>query len=229
MKLFKTYGPVKDVEMASEENGQSKGFAFVEFDDEQDAQAAVGANNYELKKRRIAVTLADSRARARNRNLTSEAGLGRRAETKSRSIRVRNLLPATQEGLLQQVLEKHALVKRVEVFQDKNEAVVELENAAEAGKLLLRTEPILFNDNPLQLTEETQSGTSRSRPSAPPAKTGGLFVPRAAVSRPRAGLGQARKPGIGAKATATAAPSTSTTPSQGRGQDDFRKMLAGNR
>lgn len=31
------------------------------------AQAAVGANNYELKKRRIAVTLADSRVRARNR------------------------------------------------------------------------------------------------------------------------------------------------------------------
>jgi hypothetical protein len=27
----------------------------------------VGANNYELKKRRIAVTLADSRVRARNR------------------------------------------------------------------------------------------------------------------------------------------------------------------
>lgn len=45
-------------------------------------------------------------------------------------MRVRNLPPATQEGLLQQVLEKHALVKRVEVFQDQNEAVVELENAA---------------------------------------------------------------------------------------------------
>jgi RNA recognition motif-containing protein len=217
--------------MASEENGQSKGFAFVEFDDERDAQAAVGANNYELKKRRIAVTLADSRVRARNRNLTSETGLGRQAETKSRSIRVRNLPPATQEGLLQQVLEKHALVKRVEVFKDKNEAVVELENAAEAGKLLLRTEPILFNDNPLQLSEESQSG--RSRPSAPPAKTGGLFVPRtAAVSRPRAGLGQTRKPGIGAKMTATATPSTSTMssqPQQGRGQDDFRKMLTSNR
>lgn len=45
-------------------------------------------------------------------------------------MRVRNLPRATQEGLLQQVLEKHALVKRVEVLQDRNEAVVELENAA---------------------------------------------------------------------------------------------------
>ena len=101
----------------------------------------------------------------------------------------------------------------------------------EAGKLVLRTEPILFNNKTLQLSEETQGGSSRSRPSAPPAKTGGLFVPRAAVSRPRAGLGQARKPGIGAKAVATATPSTGGTsrPQQGRGQDDFRKMLTSNR
>lgn len=82
------YGPVKEVRMATEQNGQSKGFAFVEFEEEvrapftftsriyfehvsvcvqKDAQAALGANNYELKKRRIAVTLADSRVRARNR------------------------------------------------------------------------------------------------------------------------------------------------------------------
>ena len=45
-------------------------------------------------------------------------------------MRVRNLPPNTQEGLLQQVLEKHAQVKRVEVFQNSNEADVELENAA---------------------------------------------------------------------------------------------------
>ena len=45
-------------------------------------------------------------------------------------MHVRGLPPATQEGLLQQVLEKHALVKRVELFTSQNEAVVELENAA---------------------------------------------------------------------------------------------------
>ena len=183
------------------------------------------------------------------RNLANETGLGHQAETRSRSVRVRNLPPATQEGLLQQALEKRALVKRVEVIQDLNEAIVELENTAvsspllsdglhlliflqEAGKLLLQTEPILFNDNVLQISEEKMGGPSRSRPSAPPAKTGGLFVPRATVSRPRAGLGHARKPGIGggAKASAAATPSTSTPsfqPHQGRGQDDFRKMLAG--
>ena len=44
-------------------------------------------------------------------------------------MRVRNLPAGTQEGLLQQVLEKHAHVKRVEVFEDLGEAEVELENA----------------------------------------------------------------------------------------------------
>ncbi|KZP31530.1 hypothetical protein FIBSPDRAFT_776202 [Athelia psychrophila] len=231
-KLFKTYGPVKDVRMAAEENGQSKGFAFVEFEDQKDAQAAVAANNYELKKRRIAVTLADSRVRARNRNMENQSGLGRQAETRSRSVRVRGLPPATQEGLLQQTLEKHALIKRVEVFLDLNEAVVELENAAEAGKLLLRTEPLVFNGNTLRLSEETSSGTGRSRPAAPLPKTGGMFVPRAAKSRPRAGLGAARKSIPAAQTTpapSISAPSTSATsiPQQGRGQDDFRKMLSG--
>jgi squamous cell carcinoma antigen recognized by T-cells 3 len=65
-----------------------------------------------------------------NRNVTSGSGLGTFAETRSRSVRIRNLPPATQEGLLQQVLEKHASIKRVEVFQNLNEAAVELENPA---------------------------------------------------------------------------------------------------
>lgn len=96
--------------------------------------------------------------------------------------------------------------------------------------MLLRTEPILFNDNPLQLSEETPGGSSRSRLSAPPAKTGGMFVPRTAISRPRAGLGKARKLGIGAITNATAPSSAPLSePQQGRGQDDFRKMLSGDR
>lgn len=56
---------------------------------------------------------------------------------KSRSVRVRGLPPATQEGLLQQALEKEAEgVKRVEVFMDSCEAVVELET--QQVRILLR-------------------------------------------------------------------------------------------
>jgi hypothetical protein len=48
----------------------------------------------------------------------------------SRSIKLTGLAPRTQEGLLQQALEKVAKVKRVEVFADPAEAVVEFASAA---------------------------------------------------------------------------------------------------
>jgi hypothetical protein len=73
--------------MALDADSHSKGFAFVEFEEEvgyfyqefyffstltrfseqADAVKALGANNYELKKRRIAVTLSDTRVRSRRR------------------------------------------------------------------------------------------------------------------------------------------------------------------
>ena len=52
------------------------------------------------------------------------------AEARTRSIRITNLPPATQEGLLQQMLEKTVPVSRVEVFIDKQEAIVELKTPA---------------------------------------------------------------------------------------------------
>ncbi|KAI6030527.1 hypothetical protein F5J12DRAFT_296247 [Pisolithus orientalis] len=224
--LFSRYGPVKDIRLAEDKNGQLKGFAFIEFQNDADARSALSANNYELKKRRIAVTLADMRVRAKNRE-SSDTGLGRRAEARNRSVRIRNLPPDAQEGLLQQVLEKLAAVKRVEILLEEREAIVELENAAEAGKLTLRTEPIVFKGVNLDISEELPSGTA---PAGPPVKTGGaMFVPRTAVSRPRAGLGRARKPGIGSAAVAAnrgRGQSTASSGGQaGKSQNDFRKML----
>lgn len=219
-KVFETYGPIKEIRLAEDKSGQPKGFAFIDFESEMDARAALAANNYELKNRRIAVTFTDSRVRAKNKEGVTETGLGRRADARNRSVRVRNIPSGTQEGLLHQLLEKHSLVKRTEIFAALNEAVVELENPAEAGKLLLRTEPIMLSGNVLQFSEE-HAGPSRSQPVAPPPETRGMFVPRAAGSRPRAGLGRARKPG------ATQTTSSAQLPEQQgkKGQDDFRKML----
>ncbi|KAF8964174.1 hypothetical protein BDZ97DRAFT_1816638 [Flammula alnicola] len=222
-KLFSTYGPVKDVRIALEDNGHAKGFAFVEFEEAKDAQTALAANNYELKKRRIAVTLADPRVRARHK---SDTGLSRVAEARNRSVRIKNLPPATQEGLLQQVLEKIVPVKRVEVFLEKREAVVELENPADAGRLLLRTEPIVFGGNTLDLSEDVPSS---HLPGASHQSEGStLFKPRRlGPSKPKAGLGF-KKPGNIARSEAPSAQSPATRPassSGGRGQDDFRKML----
>lgn len=64
------------------------------------------------------------------RNINPDTGLGAKAEVRSRSVRVRNLPPDTQEALLQQAMEKITTVKRVVVLAAKNEAVVELENAS---------------------------------------------------------------------------------------------------
>lgn len=219
-KVFQTYGKVKDIRMAADDDGHARGYAFVEYENPNDARAALGANNHELKRRRIAVTLSDPRVRARHRTIT-ETGLTRTAEIRQRSVRIRGLPPHTQEGLLQQSLEKIASVRRVEVFEDKHEAVVELESAAEAGKLLLRTEPIVFNDHTLQLSED-----DRQDKSAPPPKAGGMFVPRkAGPSRPKAGLGFTRAKGKGESSAGAAG--GSGTAAGAKGQKDFRNMLMG--
>jgi len=49
-----------------------------------------------------------------------------RTEARARRVRLYDLPPGTQEGLLQQELEKIVPVKRVEVFQSRHEAQVEL-------------------------------------------------------------------------------------------------------
>ncbi|KLO06957.1 hypothetical protein SCHPADRAFT_670625 [Schizopora paradoxa] len=216
-KLFKTYGTVKDVRMATDEAGHSKGFAFVEFEDESTAQRALQANNHDLKNRRMAVTMSDSRIRARRPDYTT-----RIADIKSRSLRIRNLPEGTQEGLLQQALEKTARVKRVEVFQDISEAVVELESVAEAGRLILAQEPITFNDKILKFSEEPQL---KHRP--PTDGSSSIFVPRAAASKPRAGIGAGKKrqPVASSSSNAPKDPAPAASSSIGKGQDDFRKLL----
>lgn len=50
------------------------------------------------------------------------------AERRSRTVRLHNLPEGTQEGLLQQALEKIVPVKRLEVFARSNEANAELNN-----------------------------------------------------------------------------------------------------
>jgi squamous cell carcinoma antigen recognized by T-cells 3 len=58
----------------------------------------------------------------------------------------------------------------------------------------------------------------------PPVAAAGAFVPRKAVSRPKAGLGHAKNIGKGSVNTAQGSNPTSSQP---KGQDDFRKMLGG--
>ncbi|KAH8825051.1 hypothetical protein DL96DRAFT_1737005 [Flagelloscypha sp. PMI_526] len=208
-KVFKTYGNLKEVRVALDHEGKCKGFAFVEFSEPDEATP---------------VTLVDPKARGRSK---MEENSKNKSEYENRSVHVYNLPDGTQEGLLQQVLEKIAKIKRVEVLSDTNEALVELENASEAGKLLLRLEPIIFQDVELKIVEVRET----KKPSAPPPKAGGMFVPRAATtSRPRAGLGHTRKAPAAATSRGPRQEAQSggdASSSQPKGQNDFRKMLGG--
>ncbi|TRM63998.1 hypothetical protein BD626DRAFT_547754 [Schizophyllum amplum] len=224
-KVFKSYGTLKEVRIATDpKDATCKGFAFIEFENEKDAVAGLAANNHELKRRRMAVTMANTSTRAKFKNQAqADTGLGRQDEIRSRSLMIKNLPPDADDGRLQQALEKVTKVKRVEVFKDKNEAAVELESTADIGNLALRTEPIMFNGQPLTLVFEGGGSAKAKDPKA----GGGMFVPRAAASRPRAGLGHARKPPVGAAQQAAAGPNSGASgskPAEGRGQDDFRKI-----
>ncbi|CAE6382645.1 unnamed protein product [Rhizoctonia solani] len=215
-QLFGQFGAIKEIRIATEADGSAKGYAFIEFEQESSASQALSMNNHELKKRRIAVTIADSRVHAKHKN-EEHAGLTRKAEQRSRSIRVKNVPADATDGLLQQTFEKLAPVVSVQVQEGKGEAIVELKHASDVGKLLLLAEPITFNGVALALSEESAS-------KAPSKPTAG-FVPRAAASRPRAGLGS-KKAGIGAAPNPKPAPSAG---SSGKNQDDFRNMLSGNK
>ena len=187
------------------------------------------------------MTLADTRVKGKNQNVQTKTGLGRLEDTLSRSVRIKNLPPGTQEGLLQQTLEQHSSVKRVEVYQEINQATVELENASvratwrssmncgliflqEVGKLLLRSEPIVFNGVELGISQEEAIKKKPGGVGKPTKGAPDVFVPRTAASKPRAGLGAKKTSGTRPPTTTTFTSAGNASSSQ-KGQDDFRKML----
>lgn len=149
---------------------------------------------------------------------------------RNRSLRIRDLPDGTEEGLLQQAVEKFAPVNRLEVFMDKHEAVVEFQLATDAARLLLLPDPLEFNGVRLRFSEgEETPAKARNASTA----ASGIFIPRNAASRPRAGLGRARNPPPAAATAGTSSAKSQTSsgdkvPIQGnKAQDDFRKMLLG--
>lgn len=115
----------------------------------------------------------------------------------------------------------------------------------EAGKLLLHPDPIVFNGQTLALSEESLQATAPSTSTKAPGKpanapadqAGGLFIPRSAASRPRAGLGSKKMrttitsvsaAGASSGTTASSSSQQGAVPApKAKGQDDFRKMLGG--
>ncbi|PVF92511.1 hypothetical protein CPB86DRAFT_769315 [Serendipita vermifera] len=154
-KLFGEHGELKDIRLLpAAGNNQT---AFVEYETEEAAQSALALNNHMLKGRRLAVIMADSRL-GRPSYVP-----GAREEANNRSIRIRGVPSGTQEAILQQALEKMTSVVRLHLVPERNEAILEVENAAVAGKLLLEHPTITFNDQTLTLSEEVRPSAVATR------------------------------------------------------------------
>jgi len=237
-ELFSECGPIKSARLPLDENGGAKGFGFVEFEHETAAWAALSYNNREIKRRRIAVTIVDPRARGRKDPPAS--GLGLKGDIISRSVRLKGLPKGLEEGILQQIVEKVVTgVKKVEIFRDICEAVVEFETIAGAGKMLLLPNGLTVEGIRVDVGQDTVKARETGRSSLPTAPT--AFTPRAA-SKPKArlGLGTSGPPGTAPKRvqfiSSVNGPTSSSpivnTPSStsaafAKSQDAFRAMLEG--
>lgn len=163
----------------------------------------------------------------------TESYTDRRAKT----VRLHNVPEGTQEGLLQQALEKLVSVKRLEMFAKQHEAVALLEHAADAGKLLLRVEPFIFQGATITFSEATRRAPP---PPTHPAENGGeesssrpgalAFAPRASRRGGKA-LGKGRQAPAQDKSLppsfvpAASAAAGSAASGESKTPDDFRQLI----
>ncbi|WVR06547.1 hypothetical protein IAU60_003578 [Kwoniella sp. DSM 27419] len=131
-------------------------------------------------------------------------------DRRSRLVQLSNLPEGTQEGLLQQALEKIVPVKRLELFTKTNEAVAELESQVDVGKLLLGAEPFEFDGQRIVFSEQNR----RSAVEAATPVSATSFAPRAT-----------RKGKVLAKPRPTAVAAAKSTPLHSTGQDSFRALV----
>lgn len=120
------------------EGKRCKGWAFVDMSSEvslaivsvltfqAEAKAALALDGVHLNGRFLRVSIKDPKHEKKKPAAAPEAQRDRR----ERSVRLHGLPENTQEGLLQQALEKIVPVKRLELFAKSHEALAELESQA---------------------------------------------------------------------------------------------------
>ncbi|KDE07196.1 hypothetical protein MVLG_02596 [Microbotryum lychnidis-dioicae p1A1 Lamole] len=248
-RLFEPHGTIKGIRVSEDDQGECRGFAFVEYEDEASAQAALILNNTELKKRHISVTIAQARARGAQSAIDSNSSFKNRENKTAlsdKSVRVTKIAPGTEEAIVQQAFEKLATVKLVTMSVGATHANVELDSAAEAGKVLLAAaseEGIVIDGTKVHVVADGPqlrgaAATSVGAQSMP--RTSAPLLPRqAGRGRGRIGLGMRGKGsargGLGmrsgpASSSASTSAGASVSPSSAsvgalKTQDDFRALL----
>lgn len=172
-----------------------------------------------------------------------------------RSLTIRGIVPGTEEAIVQQALEKHAIVKFVRMTAGESDATVEFENAAvrdltplyvllsthstlcqqEAGKILLLRDTFTIDGTPVEIfSRGAQARTVDGK--KPAAGPGASLVPRqASRSRGRVavaggrGRGGRGRGGLGsgnAPRPAAVEAKIEGATAKNQSQDDFRALLA---
>ncbi|KAK4048669.1 Splicing factor [Microbotryomycetes sp. JL201] len=251
--LFSQHGALKGVRVPVDEKGMCKGFAFVEYESETSAQAALVLNNHELKKRHISVTIAQSRARGTHPNAFDKPTKEPKSSLIERQVRITGLPSNIEEAIIQQSIEKLLPVKQVLFEVGSSEAVVEFDSAADAGKLLIlaSTNPIEIDGTVVQVAAQgrqprvsadgriikthSATGSTSTTNGAEP-----RLMPRQAQrGRGKLGLGMRGRGGLGrgglggssvsrssaAASTTLQTAESSEKPQAGKSQDDFRALL----
>ncbi|WVN86727.1 uncharacterized protein L203_101899 [Cryptococcus depauperatus CBS 7841] len=205
--LFKDYGRISNLKLGwNPEKRICRGFAFVEMSTEAEAKAALQLHGTQYRG-----------------NDPDKA-----AEKRLRSVRLSNLPENSQEGLLQQQLEKIVPVRRLELFAKTHEAVAELGSQADVGKLLLQPEPFVFNGNKIVFTEQgkrqvyskkTEDSIKKDEDTKSVSASGPstMFAPRAA----RKALAKPRPTAVAAAKSIAVAGQV-----QAHDQNDFRAMVS---
>lgn len=103
---------------------------------------------------------------------------------------------------MQQALEKLVPVKRLEMFAKQHEAVALLEHAADAGKLLLRAEPFVFQGASITFTEASRRAPPPPSQSKENGGDEGASRPGALAFAPRASRRGGKALGKGRQAPA---------------------------
>lgn len=132
--LLSEYGRVDNVRLPlDKERKFCRGFAYVVMGSPEEAKAALAANGTQYRGKGLKVEL-DNKSKAgsasKKEGQETKPTASEAAERRTRTVYIYDLPEGTQEGLLQQELEKIVPIKRLEVFQSSHHAAVELENQA---------------------------------------------------------------------------------------------------
>ncbi|KAK4688382.1 squamous cell carcinoma antigen recognized by T-cells 3, partial [Tremellales sp. Uapishka_1] len=239
-QLFEVYGNVRNVKLGwNREKNVSRGFAFVDMSSEDEAKAAQTVHGTSYKGKYLKVEISDPNfAAKKGKDARSFSGQPsshaddkkqrppiEKDDKKQRSIRLYNLPEGAQEGLVQQALEKIVPVRRLEIFAQKHEAVVELASPADVGKVMLQ--PFVYEGVTIEITAHGAGKSTRPLPKADDIPSD-PSNPLAFAPRPPRLTGKAKAIGKGRVAPKVdkALPPIFTSAEGGsRSQDDFRAFL----